>query len=463
MTTTFAQRQVAMSPDGTRLAYVDVDHELALRALNRLETDIVPGTLEVESPFWSADGKWIGFFARGELKKVAVAGGPPVTICREPQTVRGAAWGKDNQIIYATFAGLNIVNAAGGESTPLLRPQPGETFSFPFVVPGSRYIGFSVLQTASTDAHVAAFDTQTGSVRILLPKATRASYVEGGYLLYAVDSTVMATRFDPARLETRGDPGVVADRVALRAAAAAEFSASPLGVLAYVLAPSGESSLVGRSLVWVDRAGRPLATLGLPHRAYQYPRLSPDGTQVAVSIIDQDIWLADLMRHSLTRLTFGTGADSLPVWTRDGTHVLFSSSRAGAPHVFAQRADGSGTAEQLTIDPVETAPWSTTRGGDVVVADGVANTLRLLHGAGRSRTPSGCWIRSPFTQKCRRTGDGSRSCRARKEGRSCSSVLSRMCSAANGRCRPIMARVPCGRAAATNSSTTTISPAASCR
>jgi serine/threonine-protein kinase len=174
---------------------------------------------------------------------------------------------------------------------------------------------------------------------------------EGGYLVYAAAGTLRAVPFDLARLETRGTPVPVVPAVVTTPAGGVDAVVAGDGTLAYV---SGGGGVAGasRTLVWVDRQGRE-TPIPAPPRAYTYPRLSPDGTRVAVHAADQeiDLWVWDLGRTTLTRATFDPGVDFYPVWTPDGRRVIFSSDRAGVRNLFWQAADGTGAVERLSESP----------------------------------------------------------------------------------------------------------------
>jgi serine/threonine-protein kinase len=162
-----------------------------------------------------------------------------------------------------------------------------------------------------------------------------------------VAGTLRAARFDPVNLEVLSDPVPVVESVMMQPNGAAEFSVSRQGALVYV--PGGAAG-IARSLVWVDRHGHE-EPIAMPSRAYRMPRLSPDGTRVVVSIQDQedDLWIWDMARHTLTRLTDAPGRDWFPVWTPDGRRIVFSSEREGG--IAWQAADNTGPVERLTTSP----------------------------------------------------------------------------------------------------------------
>lgn len=197
-------------------------------------------------------------------------------------------------------------------------------------------------------AQIAAFDLRTGTQKVLIRGGSHAYYVPSGHLVYGIGSTLRAVAFDPDRLEVVGTPVPVLEEMMTTAGGAADLTFAENGTMAYV--PGRAFALVARSIVWVDRMGReePLAA---PARAYQYARISPDGTRVALDIRDQenDVWIWDLTRQTLTRLTFDAALDGgPPLWTPDSRRVIFTSQRVGVGNLFWQAADGTGTVERLS-------------------------------------------------------------------------------------------------------------------
>jgi serine/threonine-protein kinase len=349
-------RDLAITPDGSRVVYVGNNGtELFVRRLDALEPVSV-FTGAPRGPFVSPDGLWVGFFDNIRvLKKVAITGGPPVTIATLDGDPRGAFWTPDDAILFATAGpstGLEQVSAAGGTTTVLTRPDGagGEAdHAWPEGVPGGRFVLFTILPLSGglDVAQIAVLDRQTGTRSVVQKGGSHAHYIRSGHLIYAAANTLRAVVFDPATLETRGTPiPVVPDVVTTTSAVGGGVDAAIAtdGTLVYVqgVAAFGAS----RTLVWVDRDGRETPILA-PPRAYVHPRISPDGDRVAASSQDQeyDIWL--WTRGTLTPFTFGPGVDSYPVWTADGKRLIFISEREGF-NLFWQAADGTGAAERLT-------------------------------------------------------------------------------------------------------------------
>jgi Tol biopolymer transport system component len=350
-------RSIAISPDATHLAYVSNSRQLMIRALDQLDPVAVPGVTNPETPFFSPDGRWVGFMTAGELRKVSTAGGPPVTICRITGRPMGATWGFDGSIVFATSdasTGLLAVSADGGEPTVLTKPDRAKgTFDdlYPSMLPDGRAVLFTTGPGPNPQTmQIGMLDLATGERTTLIRGGTGAAYVSPGYLAFTSGNTLRVVPFDLRTHQVTGDPMTAVDQVASIIGIAGQWAVSQTGTLVYVPS-SGIGGLYGtpRSLVWVDRNGREdLAPF--PPRTYTYPRFSPDGTRVALDIRDQDqdIWIGDLARHTLTRITSDRGTDFYPVWTPDGRRIMFYSSRNGTANLFWQSADGTGTVERLT-------------------------------------------------------------------------------------------------------------------
>ena len=314
-----------------------------------------------------------------------VAGGPIITLGPVMGGSLGASWADDNTIVFATDdpgTGLWRVSADGGEPAVLTRPDAAQQESdhaFPSVLPGGRGVLFTITAAGRADnAQVAILDLRTGRRKTLVRGGGQAEYIEpsrgsgqvsfadpgqGEYLIYAAAGTLRAIRFDPVRLEVLGDPVTVVQDILTKSSSGANYAVSRQGTLVYVPGAVGEMPL--RSLVWVDRKGHE-EPITAPLRAYGPPRLSPDGTRVAVPIADRgdtEIWILDLARETPRRLTFSPGVDGMPLWSPDGRRIIYMSARAGVPNLYSQAVDGGGTVDRLTTSANPQWPTSITRDG----------------------------------------------------------------------------------------------------
>ena len=359
--TTGSFPRLAISPDGARLAYVGAGaRQIVVRALDELQPTAIQIEGEVGSLFFSPDGQWIGFFdVVNTLRKVATFGGPPVTVSRTAGTPTGASWSPDDTIIFTTSdpasSGLLRVAAGGGEPEVLTTPNRdrGElSHQTPQVLPGGQAVLFTITTGGGGPdaAQIAVLDLTTREQKVLIRSGSQARYVPTGHLVYGVPGALWAVAFDLRRLEVVGRPVPVLEQVITTFVGVADWSISDDGTLVYV--PGVAQAAPTSTLVWVDRQGRE-EPLKAPPRAYVYPRLSPDGTRVAVDARDQDFdtWIWDLARETLTRLTFDPRVDSHPAWTPDGLRVVFRSGRHGPFNLFWQAADGAGAVERLTESP----------------------------------------------------------------------------------------------------------------
>jgi eukaryotic-like serine/threonine-protein kinase len=379
LNTNAPDRAVTISPDGSHIVYRGGAGnagagQMFVRAIDQLEARPVAGISGFRDPFISPDSRWIGFFALNELRKVSITGGPSILLCRPQGGPRGASWGPDDTIIFATGdtnTGLMSVPAAGGEPKVLTKPDPahGEAdHAFPFILPGGAAVLFTITASQLENSQVAVLDLKTGERKILIRGGSQAQYVDTGHLVYAAAGSLRAVRFDLKRLEVVSDPVPVVEQVLTTTAGEASFALSRTGTLLHVPGGVGGSEGVRRSLVWVNRQGKEEA-IKAPARTYAYPRLSPDGSRLAIDVRDQenDIWVWDLARETLTRLTFDPTDDNFPVWTPDSKRIVFASTRAGIPNLYSQAADGTGIVERLTTSPNQQEPTSISHDGTRLV------------------------------------------------------------------------------------------------
>jgi len=349
---------VAISPDGTKIAYVGaLGHttQLFLRPVDRLESQPLPGSANATSPFFSPDGQWVGFFAGGKLKKASVHGGEATTLCDAPIN-RSATWGQDNMIVFAPtlFGGLMRVSAAGGSPEILTTPDvsKGElTYRWPEILPGGKSVLFVIANAQDigsfSESKIAAVRLDTHEKKILPIVGTYPRYSLSGHLLFERDGRVFAVPFDPHRLEITGQSVPVLDGVKTSPnSGAADFMVSGTGSLVYL--PENAYTHDGL-IVWVDRKNQ-VKELAAPARHYGSPHISPDGERVAVAIPSgnsgSDIWVYEIPHGTLTRLTFDEHS-SAPLWSPDGKRIAFATTRPTGLAILVKPADGSGTEETL--------------------------------------------------------------------------------------------------------------------
>jgi serine/threonine-protein kinase len=347
---------VTITPDGSRIVYIgNGGTQLFVRPVDALEP-IVLTRGDLRDPFVSPDGQWVGFFDGGNtLRKIAITGGPATTVFNSNNPFRGATWTPAGDIIFSTIdasAGLRRLGPAGGSPMVLTRPdqEHGEqNHWFPTLLPNGRGVLFTIWSKGGglDSAEVAVLDLRTGASKVLVRGGSDARYVSGGYLTFAAAGGLRAVRFSLEALAVDGPPVTVVPRVSSTPWGVADAAVSSDGTLVY--APSGSGVGVGRSLAWIDRQGH-RTLLSFPERTYAYPRLSPDGSRIVVVSLDDDydLWLCDVRRATLTRLTFDPGLDSFPAWTPDGKQIVFTSSRDGAQKLYWQAADATDPAERLT-------------------------------------------------------------------------------------------------------------------
>jgi serine/threonine-protein kinase len=350
---------VAVSPDGSRIVYV-ANGRLYVRPMSELAAREIPGTnLGAENPAFSPDGQSIVFSARSEgaLKRIALSGGAPVTIC-PAGAVFGLHWAWDGSILFAQeqgARGILRVSAGGGTPKEVVAVKGREQAHGPQLLPDGDHVLFTLATgtggTRWDTAQIVVQSIKTGERKTLVNGGTDGRYLPGGHLVYGLAGALLAVRFDLQRLELVGGPLPVVEgvRSSMSVSGSMQFAVSDTGTLVYVAGRVGALS-DARDLALADRSGT-VERLRLPAREYANPRVSPDGTRVAVGIDDgntSDIWIYELSGASpIRRLTFG-GRNRLPIWSHDARRIAFQSDREGDEGIFWQPADGSGSAERLT-------------------------------------------------------------------------------------------------------------------
>jgi Tol biopolymer transport system component len=341
--------RAAVSPDGRHLTFVAPGSNgkdvLWVRSFDSLPARSLAGTEGGLFPFWSPDSRWIGFFTnRSTLQKIDITGGPPISVA-SALAGNGGTWNRDGMILFAAGATrlLYQVSAAGGEVVPLTRGEKSVNVGrlSPHFLPDGRHYLYEGSQAGAGRAvYVSSVASDTS--KLLVRDGTSPAY-QHGYLFYLLGTTLIAQPFDQKRLEIAGDASAVAEQVQF-------FSASQAGdVLAYWTGAAGNMS----QLMWFDRSGNRLGTLGDPVRQFNV-RLSPDGTKLAAEVYDRqvssmysqsDIWLYDVSRGVRSRLTSGPGSARVPCWSPDGKHIIFSSDRKGHYDLYEKAVDGGGKEE----------------------------------------------------------------------------------------------------------------------
>ena len=367
-----------ISPDGTRLAFVTTDgqgqRKLYLRPLDQLQANALSGTEGAANPFFSPDGEWIAFFTGDKLKKVSVSGGATVTLCDAEGNGRGGSWGEDGIIIFAPGPGvpLSRISSAGGtpEAVTTLDEEKGEiSHRWPQVLPGGKAVLFTVEDEGRNfeEATIQVQSLESGERKTVQQAGIYGRYLPTGHLVYISNQTLFAAPFDLGRLEVSGPSAPIVEDVQTSPLYwSAQFDFSQTGTLVY-LTGGGTASEV--SIFWIDPEGKTEPLLPTP-RDYENPSFSPDGKRLAVQINEGsnvDLWVYELERETLSRLTFYEGADYNPVWTPDGQRVAFTSDRGGGSwNLYWKRADGSGDAERLTESSNLQVLWSWSPDGKVL-------------------------------------------------------------------------------------------------
>jgi Tol biopolymer transport system component len=358
---------VAVSSDGKRIAYA-ANNRLYLRALDQINASALrgidgAGTASPRNPFFSPDGQWIGFWAGGQMKKMAVSGGAAVPLT-SAQNPHGASWSQDNTILYGQGAGgVWRVSADGRRPERIVEVASGQLAHGPQLLPGGRAVLFTLSEGEGRwdQAQIVVQVLDTGVRHVVVNGGTDARYLRTGHLVYAQRGTLMAVRFDARSYQVAGSAVPVVEGVSQPGViGAVQFSVADSGALVYV--PADVSSAPLATLAWVDREGRE-SSIPAPPRGYRYARLSPDGTSIALDLAEEnrDIWVWDLVRTTLTRLTSDPAIDQNPIWTDRGRSLLFSSSRdGGVANLYRQRADGTGPVERLTKSTGQQFPTAVT-------------------------------------------------------------------------------------------------------
>ncbi len=378
----FRPGPAALSPDGRLIAFVAGQtfgkEQVWIRPVDSVVPQALAGTEGAAYPFWSPDSRTIAYFAEGKLKKIAASGGPPLTLCDAPNG-KGGSWSSEGVILFTPLhnTGIFRIPETGGQAAEItkLDPARGDTsHRFPWFLPdGRRFLYLArvagrgaqeghALMTASLDAK---------EPRVLMPASSNVAY-GSGHLFFMREDTLMAQPFDPDALASSGEAFPIAEHVwTVAGASVGVFSVSQSGLLIYQV--GGESA--GNRLVWTDRGGKSLGTLGEVALHFD-PRISPDGQKVLVSIDDpktgaSDLWIYDVRRGLRSRFTFDPAEDEDAVWSPDGRTVVFASDRKGDTdrEMYVKSVEGTTDEELLLEVDQNLSPTDWSRDGRHIAFD----------------------------------------------------------------------------------------------
>jgi Tol biopolymer transport system component/predicted Ser/Thr protein kinase len=386
-----AAPNAALSPDGRYIALclssADRKRNLWIRPLDSVVPHMLAGTEDAGLPFWSPDGRFVGFFGVDKVKIVSIGGGSP-QVLGDFVMASGATWNRDGVILFGGTRrrGLGRVSSSGGAVTELTVPdrKREEVFhSFPQFLPDGRHFLYFIFcsKRGATGVYAGSLDSQES--KQILKTDSRAIYASG-FLLFLRQGTLMAQQFDANRLRLLGEPVRIADEVAYNPSNSRNtVTASDNGILAY--RPGAGTGVPVSELAWFDRDGKRVGTAA-GRGYYLRPRLSPDKRSIAVERVDiredlRDVWVIDQERSTISRLTFGSANQTHAVWSSDGARIVFTSERDGVYGLYEKLSSGAGSEQLLlrTEDPKYASDWS---------ADG----RFLLYGENGAKTGWDIWV-----------------------------------------------------------------------
>jgi eukaryotic-like serine/threonine-protein kinase len=324
------------------------------------QTKVLPGSEDASFPFWSPDGKSIGFFSDGKLKRIDIEGGAAQTICDAP-TGRGGSWNQDGKIIFTPNGEMGVlvqeVAASGGTPTAISVPDPssdGASHRWPVFLPDGKHYLFMTFNARMQFAKSAIYAGELGSrnKKFLLNSETNAAYAEPGYLLFYRDGSLFAQRFDANKLEMSGEPQTILTGVQnLPRIGFAAYATSNGQVL---VAQTGTGASLSR-MEWFDRKGDEIGAVG-KQDVYANVVLSPNGKMVATDRTDEtnqntDVWIYELQGNGMKRMTFDPAIDATPVWSPDGKQLVFASGRNQTFDLYLRNTDG--TQEEKPVEQEE--------------------------------------------------------------------------------------------------------------
>ena len=377
----FSARDLAVSPNGHTVAVVGRDSErknlLWIYEPGAPQAKAIPNTEGANFPFWSPDGKSLGFFADGRLKRLDLSGGPVQTLCEAP-TGRGGAWNKDGVIVFTPSGqlgfGLYRIAASGGSPTQITFPDrehAEDSHRWPVFLPDGNHFLYLAMDLSGRKVLSSIFvgALNSNEKHFITQARANAAYAPPGYLLFYRDQTLFAQRFDAKKLELSGEPTPVLTEIEyLPRIQRAVFASSESAVLV-AQRSSGETG--ASQLLWFDRKGQQVGVATKPG-IYGNISLSPNGKFVAADAMDSattntDLWTYDLERENAKRLTFDPAIDSTPLWSPDSTRLVFTSDRAQKFNLYVKNADGSQEEQLIPQEGPDRYPLDWSRDGKYVI------------------------------------------------------------------------------------------------
>jgi Tol biopolymer transport system component len=373
---TLNARWPRVSPDGRQLAFLASDStgtRIWIRPLDAFDAYPLSGAESPGRPFWSPDGKSLGYFAGGKLRRIAVAGGPSIPIAETPGS--DGSWGKDFILFDGSAAdSIRMIPASGGAVKPASRIDraAGETgAAWPCFLPDGRHFLYLAI-TLGGSGNIRIGEVGSLQSRSLGRTDGRIEFAPPGYLIFPLEGTLMAQRFDMGRLVTVGEPVPVGERLTL-GTTSGEFSVSRTGMLVYRAGSEGKSQLL-----WLDRTGK-VIDASCPPGAYSNLSLEPDGKRAAVDILvastRSDLWLRDFPRGVLSRLTF-SGTAFWPTCAPDGDRIAYTSNVLGAEYrVYIMSLSARDHLDSLAhLAGTQEGPTSWSRDGHWLLVDRLTGT-----------------------------------------------------------------------------------------
>jgi len=390
----------AISPDGSKIVYTVNQTNarmLYLRDINSYEAKPIPGTEGALSPCFSPDGKWLVFWSDEKMKKVLISGGPITVIFDTNMPTHPLPylfWGTDNVIYFSLgiAGGIYRVSADGGK--PELIANTGSnkgqvSYRWPVLLPDGNHLMYTAESEEGIErSRIMVTSLKNGTTKTIVDNAEYAKYVKSGYILLIRNDALYASKFDLGDLSLKGSLiPVLTNVTTISQTGQAEFSLSDNGTMIYL---PGTTLSDDRNLAWVDHSGKILKSTDL-HQPIEDFDISPDGKKVAVTIESAawNIWIYDIERNTLSRLTYGTDARD-PLWTPDGKSIVYDSFRNGYYGLYITNLDNSGKERMLIKSNYFVSPYSISKDGKYVAyteADSLGNQQMVVKALNENAPP----------------------------------------------------------------------------